>query len=55
MCSYSGLRLGGLIELCDVRLENVFIFWFQVWSLIEWSEVRWENVFILWFEVRGLD
>jgi hypothetical protein len=33
MCSYSGLRLGCLIGLCDVRLENVFIFWFQVKGL----------------------
>jgi hypothetical protein len=33
MCSYFGFRLGGLIELCDVRLENVFIFWFQVRGL----------------------
>jgi hypothetical protein len=33
MCSYFGFRLGGLIELYDVRLENVFKFWFQVYGL----------------------
>jgi hypothetical protein len=30
MCSYSGFRLRGLIEWYDVRLEHVFIFWFQI-------------------------
>jgi hypothetical protein len=56
---FFGLRFGGLglrrlIEVSDVRLQELFIFWFQVWSLIGWSEVRWENAFKFWFVVRGL-
>jgi hypothetical protein len=32
MCLFSGFRVGGFVEWSDVRLENVFIFWFQFWG-----------------------
>ena len=37
-----------------MKLENGFIFSFQIWGKVEGSDLRWENVLIFWFRLNRL-